>query len=167
MSCCVFEDESVKTLDSISLSNNTVQRKIKELSVNILLQVISDICRSGSGFAIQLAESTDETNCALYRCNCTDETNSEFVFRATWFKMGKSKGLYNGWASATLGRKSGFKAPVMEVAPHVIFFHCMIYRFALSFKVLPAKLFDVLSLVIKMVNNVKGSALNSRLFKIL
>ena len=33
--------------------------------------------------------------------------------------------------------------------------------------VLPAEFFDVLSLVIKMVNNVKGSALNSRLFKIL
>ena len=34
-------------------------------------------------------------------------------------------------------------------------------------KVLPAEFFDVLSLVIKMINNVKGGALNSRLFKIL
>ena len=55
----------------------------------------------------------------------------------------------------------------MEVAPHVKFLHCMIHRFALSCKVLPAELFDVLSLVIKMVNNVKGSALYSGLFKIL
>ena len=61
---CVFEDESVKKLNSISLSNNTVQRRIKEISVNILQQVISDICRSESGFAIQLDESTDVTNCA-------------------------------------------------------------------------------------------------------
>ena len=53
----------------------------------------------------------------------------------------------------------------MEVAPDVIFLHCMIHRFALSCKVFPAKLFDVLSLVI--VNNVKGSAPNSRLSKIL
>ena len=66
-----------------------------------------------------------------------------------------------------LGRKSGFRARVMEVAPHVIFLHCMIHRFALSCKVLPAKLFDVLSLMIKMVNNVKRSALNSRLIKTL
>ena len=66
-----------------------------------------------------------------------------------------------------LGRKSGFRARVMEVAPHVKFLHCMIHRFALSCKVLPAEFIDVLSLVIKMVNNVKGSALNSRLFKIL
>ena len=70
-------------------------------------------------------------------------------------------------APAMLGRKSGFGARVMEVAPHVKFLHCMIHRFALSCNVLPAEFFDVLSLVIKMVNNVKGSALNSRLFKIL
>ena len=47
------------------------------------------------------------------------------------------------------------------------FLHCMIHWFALSCKVLPAEFFDVLSLVIKMVNNVKGSALNNKLFKIL
>ena len=56
---CVFEDESVKKLNSISLSNNTVQRRIEEMLVDILQQVISDICRSESGFAIQLDESTD------------------------------------------------------------------------------------------------------------
>ena len=81
--------------------------------------------------------------------------------------MGKSKRLPNGWVPAMLGRKSGFRARVMEVAPHVKFLHCMIHRFALSCKVLPAEFFDILSLVIKMVNNVKGSGLNSRLFKIL
>ena len=34
------------------------------MSLDILQQVISDICRSKSGFAIQLDESTDVTNCA-------------------------------------------------------------------------------------------------------
>ena len=61
---CVFGDESVKKLNSISLSNNTVQGRIEEMSVDILQQVISDICRSESGFAIQLDGSTDVTNCA-------------------------------------------------------------------------------------------------------
>ena len=61
---CAFGDESVKKLNSISLSNNTVQRRIEEMSVDILQQVISDICRSESLFAIQRDESTDVTNCA-------------------------------------------------------------------------------------------------------
>ena len=34
------------------------------MSVDILQQVISDICTSESRFAIQLDESTDVTNCA-------------------------------------------------------------------------------------------------------
>ena len=61
---CVFGDESVKKLNSISLSNNKVQRRIEEMSVDILQQVISDICRSESGFAIQFDESTNVTNYA-------------------------------------------------------------------------------------------------------
>ena len=65
-----------------------------------------------------------------------------------------------------LGQKAGFWAPVMQVAPHVISLHYMIHQFALSCKVFPAELFDLLSLI-KMVNNVEGSALNNRLFKIL
>ena len=88
-------------------------------------------------------------------------------FKQHGLKWENLRGCTTDGAPAMLGRKSGFRARVMEVAPHVIFLHCMIHRFALSCKVLPAKFFDVLSLVIKMVNNVKGSALNSRLFKIL
>ena len=93
-------------------------------------------------------------------------SNGKFFFQATWFEMGKSKGCTTDGAPTMLGRKSDFRARIMEVA-HVIFLHCMIHRFALSYKVLPAELFAVLPLMIKMVNNVKGSALNSRLFKIL
>ena len=52
---CVFGDESVKKLNSISLFNNTVQR---------LAAMISDICRLESGSAIQLDESIDVTNYA-------------------------------------------------------------------------------------------------------
>ena len=108
MVCCVFEDESVKKLNSIFLSNNTIQRRIEEMSVDNLLQVISDICRSESEFAIQLDESTDVTICALHRFDCTNVTKSEFFFRATWFKMGKSKGLQNGWSPSYVRTKVWF-----------------------------------------------------------
>ena len=88
-------------------------------------------------------------------------------FKQHGIKWENLRGCTTDGAPAMLRRKSGFRARVMEVASHVKFLHCMIHWFALSCKVLSAEFFDVLSLVIKMVNNVKGSTLNSRLFKIL
>ena len=162
------------------------------MSVDILQQVISDICRSESGFAIQLDESTDVTNCAqlliFVRYVGKEGVKEEFLMNAALeattkgddiFQMVNSffkhhdlkwenlRGCTADGAPAMLGQKSSFRARVMEVAPHVKFLHCVIHRFALSCKVLSAEFFDALSLVIKLVNNVKGSALNSRLFKIL
>ena len=88
-------------------------------------------------------------------------------FKQHGLKWENLRGCTTNGDPVMLGRKSGFRARVMEVAPHVKFLHCMIHRFALLCKVLPAEFFDVLSLVIKMVNNIVGSALNSGLFKIL
>ena len=90
-----------------------------------------------------------------------------YFFKQRGLKWENLRGCPTDGAPAMLGRKSGFRARVMEVSPHVKFLHCMIHRFALSCKVLLAEFVDVLSLVIKMVNNVKGSAVNRRLFKIL
>lgn len=189
---CVLGDESVKKLNSISLSNNTVQRRIEEMSLDIFQQVISEISMSKIGFAIQLDESTDVTNCAqlliFARYVGNEGIKEEFLMNAaleattkgddifqmvdSFFKQHGLKwenlrGCTTDGAPAMLGRRSGFRARVMEVAPHVTFMHCMIHRFVLSCKVLPVELSSVLSLVVKMVNHVKGSALNSRLFKLL
>ena len=60
----VIGDEAVSKLNSFSMSNNIIQRRITEMSSDINKQVITKEQGSKYGFAIQLDESTDVSNCA-------------------------------------------------------------------------------------------------------
>ena len=136
---CVFGDESVKKLNFISLSNNTVQRRIEEMPVDILQQVINDICRSERGFAIQLDESADVTNCAqlliFVRYVGKEGVKEEFLmnaaleattkgddifqmvnsfFKQDGLKWEKSKGLHNGWGPGYVRTKVWFYSSCHE-----------------------------------------------------
>ena len=65
-----------------------------------------------------------------------------------------------------LGKHSGFKAKLQQVAPHTFMIHCMIHGEALAARTMPESLMNVFSQVIKIVNHIKSSALNTRLFKL-
>ena len=60
----VIGDEAVSNLNNISLSNNAIQRRTTERSTDINKQVITEVQSSKYGFAIQLDETTDVSNCA-------------------------------------------------------------------------------------------------------
>ena len=68
-------------------------------------------------------------------------------------------------APAMLGSKSGFRALVQSKSTGVIFTHCFVHREALASKTLPRGLQDVFNVTIKIVNFVKSSFLNPRLFR--
>ena len=55
----VIGEETAAELESVSISNNTVKNRIKEMSVDISDQVISEGKDSKYSFSIQLDESTD------------------------------------------------------------------------------------------------------------
>ena len=57
--------EAAAKLETVSLSDNTVKNRIKEMSIDISDQVISDVKDSKFGFSMQLDESTDTTNNAI------------------------------------------------------------------------------------------------------
>ena len=83
----VIGDEAVSKLNSFSISNNIIQRRITEMSSDINKQVITKEQGSKYGFAIQLDESTDVSNCAqllvYVRYATKDAIRSELLLHGT------------------------------------------------------------------------------------
>ena len=182
-------DGAAAKLDNVSLSNDTVKRRIQEMSGDIADQVMAGVKDSKFGLAIQLDESTDVAKCSqllvyvrfiqnytvktelMLNQELAATTKEKDVFNvlADFFKeneldWSKLVGYTTDGAPAMLGRKSGFQTYVKDVAANTTFVHCFIHRFALCTKVLPAELMSRLNKIIKIVNFIKTSALNSRLF---
>ena len=88
-------------------------------------------------------------------------------FKKNVFQWSKLVDFITDGAPAMFGRKSGLQARVKAVSPSVICVYCSIHEFALAAKFLPPNLKTNLNLIVKMVNYIKTSALNSRLFKII
>ena len=187
----VISDEAVSKLNSVSVSNNAIQRRITEMSTDIK-QVVTEVQGSKYGFAIQMDESTDVSNCAqllvYVRYAINDAIRSELLlinemrtttegedvfelvdnfFKEYGLQLTKLVGCTTDGAPAILGRKSGFQAGVKAVSPSVTSFHCFAHRFALAAKLLLPNIKTSLNLVVEMVPYTKISALNSRLFKVI
>ncbi|XP_046665663.1 SCAN domain-containing protein 3-like [Homalodisca vitripennis] len=94
------------------------------------------------------------------------EAVSDF-FKKHGHSWQKLIGVCTDGAPSMLGSRSGFVQLVKEKNADVVGIHCFIHRQALAAKTLPNELNAVLKLCIKVVNYVKNSALNTRLFKIL
>ena len=160
------------------------------MSLDIKSQIVQEIKTASFGpFAIQLDESTDISSCAqlmVYaRHVCNNAFKEEFLFcsaletitkaadvlnKVTFFTTERLEwknlaGCCNDGAPAMLGCNSGFQTSVKRQAPKSKGVHCMLHRQALASKTLPESLQKVLDQIIKIVNFIKGGALNSRLFK--
>ena len=181
--------DAVKKLSSLSISDNNVQRRIQEMSEDIKNQVVEQIKQSPIS-VLQLDESTDVSSCAqlmiyvryIHNSNFKDEflfrhpieshTRGIVVFSKVhtffvqksldWRRVGA---VCTDGAPSMLGSHSGFQTRVRQVVPDVITNHCMLNREALAAKTLPASLNVILMEVIKIVNFVKCSALNTLLFR--
>ena len=86
-------------------------------------------------------------------------------FKENGLQWTKLVGCTSNGAPAMFGRKSGFQARVKAVSPSVTSVHCFIHRFSLATRLLPSDIKTYSNLVVKMVNYIKTSAINSRLFK--
>lgn len=185
--------EQRKKLEAIPLSNNVIKNRIGDISDNILKQVMAELSASSFGFSMQLDESTDVSQCsqllAFVRYVHDDEIKEEFLFCEPLLETTKASDVFEivknffakhnfDWkkklrsictdgAPAMLGNKSGFATLVKNEVPHLVVTHCFLHRHALATKSLPASLKEVLSVCVKVVNFIKGRAVNNRIFKVL
>ena len=76
-------------------------------------------------------------------------------------------GVTTDGAAAMTGKHSGVIQRIKNVAPNAVSYHCFIHREALAAKDLGEELHEVMMNAVKIVNHIKTSALNVRLFKLL
>lgn len=190
----LFDSGVAEKLKTVSLSNDTMQRRIFDLSDDVESQLVNKI-KDSKFFAIQMDESTDVSNKAILLCYvryieqeiedvkeellCCLElksfTTSAEIFDAInnylcckEIPWKKCIGLCTDGAASMTGKHSGVLAKIRSVASeNMIFTHCFIHREHLAAKKLSTQLNDALTQAVKIVNFIRASALNSRLFEIL
>ena len=182
----VLHEPPEQVIKSIPLSNNTVKRRVDEMSDNIEEQLCMIL--KTTEFILQLDESTLPDKKSLlnlaYVCFVKDEnlmeeflfakelethTTSESVFQLiVGFFNKKEILLINMVSCATdgapsmLGRHRGFIKYLKEAVPSVLTVHCAIYN--LVAKNISGRLYNLLNTIMRAVNTIKARALNSRLF---
>ena len=140
-------------------------------------------------FAFQLDESTDISNLSqllvYVRYVADKRINEEFLFcqplettskavdvfqmlidfyDETELSWSKLVGVCTDGVPAMIGANSGLISLVKQKNPAIQGTHCTIHKAALVSKSIPKRLHEHMSVVIKVVNYVKSSALNTRLF---
>lgn len=184
----IGEKEAAK-LKTIPLSNNTIQRRISDMAEDIQAQVVENLNKC-TYFSLQMDESTDISNCAQFITFVRYDTNNgiqedilfcspletnttgkclfdSFVKRTSKYVIdwGKCIAICTDGAKAMTGHQSGLVVRLQEIMPNATWRHCFLHREALASKALPPEMDCVMKTIIKVVNSIKGKALQTRLFR--
>ncbi|XP_060845847.1 SCAN domain-containing protein 3-like [Rhopalosiphum padi] len=164
----VLGEESKRKVSQISLSDNTIKRRIDELALDIQNQLIHKL-KNSVFFTIQCDESTDVANCCqlLVYCRFINEKTiaEELMFSQALSSTSKGSdvlsaidiffdqnglswknvvGVCTDGAPAMLGSRSGFVKLAKDKNPSIIGSHCVIHRQALAAKTLPFEIKNIL-----------------------
>ncbi|XP_068201641.1 zinc finger BED domain-containing protein 5-like [Palaemon carinicauda] len=184
-------EKASKEIKKIPLSNDTVKKRITSMAENVKVQLVSQLQQS-LYFSLQLDESTDIGNEANLLCFVRyiycGEVHDEFLFcrplptnttGEAIFNVGndfivqnehswsRCVGISTDGATAMTDKLRGLVSRVKSIVPQVKAAHCCIHREQLAVKHMLTCLKTVLEEAEKIVNFIKGKALNTRLFIVL
>lgn len=184
--------EKTQDFSNVSLSRQTVTRRIEDLSAN-LNQQVSDKARAFQFYSIACDESTDATDTAQLliflrgvdiNFGITEElldlrslkgtTRGSDIFEAVSAAMNdinlpwdKLCGVTTDGAPAMTGERNGMASmvcrKVRESGGEAVKMHCIIHQEALCAKTVEVN--DVMDTVVKAINLIRAKALNHRQFQ--
>ncbi|CAH1975478.1 unnamed protein product [Acanthoscelides obtectus] len=167
VSKAVLHKPTSDIIKRIPLSNNTVERRIDEMSSDIE----SFLCNylQTTHFSIQLDESTLPDNAALLlayvRFIMNQETYEGLLFARTLITDTKGESIFHVLKDYFMaGRYCGFISYLKQNVSGVLAIHCVIHRQHLVAKNLSDRLHESLHLFIDAVNRIRSNALNTQLF---
>ena len=186
----MLDEKSAEKLKAVPLSNDTVARRISDISDDLEEQLTEKL--KDKRFALQVDEATDSNkDCLLIayvRFVTSESLYEDLLFckyitsRATadeLFKLLDSYltehglkwenciGVCTDGAHTMAGKKQGLQALIKRVSPNAQWTHCVIHREALASRQMSPELNDVLTDVIRVVNFIKTRPLKARLFSTL
>ena len=181
-----------KKIQHLSLSNNTIRRRIDDMATDVCQQVCSEIKQSIFQASLQLDESTDTTlDChliAFARYEKNKKKKEEFLFCNTmlatttaadikaivdsFFETNELswqnfKHICTDGAPAMIGIRGRFVTLVKSEWPHVTSSHCLLHRYALALKTLPPQSIEVIYVSVKVINFIRLRGKNHRFFQVL
>ena len=184
-------DAVANKLAMIPLSNNTIKRRIQEISADILRQTIAAVKQSGK-FSLQLDESTDIGNDAqlmvFVRYRASEDYVEQFLFCRQLTKNTTGEEIFKkvdsffkehqlSWsdcvsvcadgAPSMMGTKKGFMSFVKKENQDILVIHCLLHRENLAAKEIQEDLAIVFKEVVSVVNYIKSRPLCTRLFRAL
>lgn len=187
---CMLDEKAVKLISSVPLSNNTVKRRVLDMSNDVKESLVSRI--QHNSFSLQIDESTDVAGLAillafvryaysgyfkedLLLCKpLPGHTTGAEIFRllddflkTNEIPWSNCIDVCTDGAKAMTGPMVGVVTKIKESSKDCSSSHCVLHRHALATKKMPASFKKVLDESVRIINYIKSRPLKSRLFEIL